>query len=84
MHEFRDSLSVDCSFCHGAGRSFEAEANPRKDIARNMILIVRQINRNFPGTGVFPNGTQAVTYYTCHRGDPHLESVGNKRYDAPK
>jgi hypothetical protein len=21
---------------------------------------------------------------TCHRGNPHPESVGNKRYDAPK
>jgi hypothetical protein len=84
MHEFRNSLNVDCSYCHGAGRPFESEANPRKDIARNMILLVRQINRNFPDTGVFPNGTQAVTCDTCHRGDPHPESMGNKRYDAPK
>jgi hypothetical protein len=29
-----------------------------------MILLGRQINRNFPDTGVFPNGTQAVTCYT--------------------
>ena len=84
MHEFRESLNVDCSYCHGAGRPFEAEANPRKDIARNMILLVRQVNANFPGTGVFPNGTQVVTCYTCHRGNPHPDSVGNKRYDPPK
>ena len=84
MHEFRESLNVDCSYCHGAGRPFEAEANPRKDIARNMILLVRQVNANFPGTGVFPNGTQVVTCYTCHRGNPHPDSVGNRRYDPPK
>lgn len=84
MHDFRDSLNVDCSYCHGGGRPFEAEANPRKDIARTMILMVRQINANFPGTGVFPDGMSVVTCYTCHRGTPHPESVGNKRYDAPK
>jgi hypothetical protein len=84
MHEFRNSLRVDCSFCHGGGRPFEAEANPRKDIARNMILLVRQINSNFPGTGVFPNGPQAVTCWTCHHGEPHPTSVNNKDYGAPK
>jgi hypothetical protein len=84
MHEFRNSLRVDCSFCHGGGRPFEAEANPRKDIARNMILLVRQINTNFPGMGVFPNGPQAVTCWTCHRGDPHPTSINNKAYDPPK
>jgi hypothetical protein len=25
-----------------------------------------------------------VTCYTCHRGDPHPQSVSNRRYDAPK
>jgi hypothetical protein len=84
MHVFRNSLHVDCSFCHGGGRPFEAEANPRKDIARNMILLVRQINTNFPGMGVFPNGPQAVTCWTCHRGEPHPTSVNNKDYGAPK
>src|ERR1700687_2834054 len=67
MHDFRDALNVDCAYCHGGGRPFEAEANPRKNIARNMILLVRQINANFPGTGMFPVGTQAVTCYSCHR-----------------
>ena len=84
MHDFRDALSVDCAYCHGGGRPFETEANPRKDIARNMILLVRQINANFPGTGVFPVGPQAVTCYTCHRGDPHPASASNRRYDPPK
>jgi hypothetical protein len=84
MHEFRDALNVDCLYCHGGGRPFEAEANPRKDIARNMILLVRQINANFPGTGVYPAGTQVVTCWTCHRGDTHPVSVSNARYNAPR
>ena len=83
MGEFRDALNVDCNYCHGGGRPQEVDINPRKDIARKMIMLVRQINSNFPGTGVFPVGDQAVTCWTCHRGDTHPVSLGNKRYDLP-
>ena len=83
MGEFRDALNVDCAYCHGGGRTQEVDINPRKDLARKMILLVRQINSNFPGTGVFPVGNQAVTCYTCHRGDTHPSSVSNRRYDLP-
>jgi hypothetical protein len=80
MGEFRDALNVDCPYCHGGGPQ-ENDINPRKDLARKMILLVRQINANFPGTGVFPVGPQVVTCYTCHRGDPHPMSWSNKRYE---
>jgi hypothetical protein len=83
MGDFRDALSVECAYCHGGGRPQEVDVNPRKDIARKMILLVRQINANFPGTGVFPVGDQEVTCWTCHRGDPHPVSLSNKRYDLP-
>ncbi len=83
MHDFRDALSVDCGYCHGGGKPFETDENPRKEIARRMITMVRQINAKFPGTGVFPQGNQAVTCYTCHRGDPHPASVSNRNYDPP-
>jgi len=84
MGEFRDALNVDCNYCHGGGRTQEVDINPRKDIARKMIMLVRQINSNFPRTGVFPVGNQEVTCYTCHRGDTHPVSVSNRRYDPPK
>jgi len=84
MHDFRDALGVDYSFCHGGGRPFESESNPRKDIARNMILMVNQINSNFPGGGAFPTGTQMVTCWTCHRGSPSPANVYNKDYGPPK
>jgi hypothetical protein len=29
-------------------------------------------------------GNQEVTCWTCHRGDPHPVSLGNKRYELPK
>ncbi len=83
MGEFRDALNVDCAYCHGGGRPQETDANPRKDVARKMILLVRQINQKFPGTGVFPVGEQKVTCYTCHRGDPHPVTLSNRRYPAP-
>jgi hypothetical protein len=83
MGDFRDALSVDCNYCHGGGRTQEVDINPRKDIARKMIMLVRQINSNFPGTGIFPVGEQEVTCYTCHRGDTHPVSISNRRYDLP-
>jgi hypothetical protein len=83
MGEFRDALNVDCGYCHGGDKPLQNDVNPRKDIARKMILLVRQINANFPGTGVFPVGNQVVTCYTCHRGDPHPATVSNLRYDPP-
>ncbi|MSV34583.1 MAG: c-type cytochrome [Bryobacterales bacterium] len=83
MGEFRDALNVDCSYCHGGDKPLQTDVNPRKDIARKMILLVRQINANFPGTGVFPQGNQMVTCYTCHRGDPHPASASNRRFDPP-
>jgi hypothetical protein len=83
MGEFRDALNVDCNYCHGGGRTQEVDINPRKDIARKMIMLVRQVNSNFPGTGVYPVGDQEVTCWTCHRGDTHPVSLSNKRYDLP-
>ena len=83
MHDFRDALNVDCGFCHGAGKPYEADVNPRKEIARGMISLVRKININFPGTGMFPVGTQAVTCYTCHREETHPLTVANASYGPP-
>ena len=84
MHEFRNSLGVDCGFCHGGGRPFEDETNPRKDIARNMVLMVNQINRNFDVTAPFPNEEDKVTCWTCHRGSTHPPNIYNKDYGPPK
>jgi hypothetical protein len=84
MGDFRDALNVDCNYCHGGGKPQHSNINPRKDIARKMILLVRSINANFPGTGVYPDGMQEVTCYTCHRGDPHPVSVGNRAYELKK
>ena len=49
-----------CSFCHVADRSSDEKMT--KVIARNMLLMVREINAKFP------DGKQHVTCFTCHRG----------------
>ena len=52
-----------CTFCHVQGQMAPDE-NPKKDIARMMITMVRDLNSKFPG-----EAKQHVTCYTCHRGD---------------
>jgi hypothetical protein len=41
---------------------FASDANAKKEVARNMLLMAREIN------GKFPDGKRHVSCYTCHRG----------------
>ena len=61
MGAFRAALGVQCTYCHVMG-DFASDDNPKKEVARKMITMVRQINGNFP------DGKMHVTCYTCHRG----------------
>ena len=74
MLTFSAALDVTCSHCHVGSedvplqeRDFASDANPNKDIARNMIRMLRQLN-----TETLPNVAgltdPRVTCYTCHRG----------------
>ena len=49
-----------CAFCHVADRSSDEKMT--KVIARDMLLMVKEINAKFP------DGKQHVTCFTCHRG----------------
>ena len=61
MKSFASSLGVKCTFCHVMG-AFEKDDVHKKDVARKMILMARQINTdNF-------HGHMRVTCWTCHRG----------------
>ena len=65
MGIFSAALGMSCEDCHTASdRSWEvyaADTNPRKRMARRMVLMMAEINRaNF-------GGRQVVTCYTCHR-----------------
>jgi hypothetical protein len=59
---FRTALGVQCTHCHVQG-DFASDENPKKDVARMMITMVRDVNAKFPG-----DAKERVTCYTCHRG----------------
>ncbi len=61
MRNFRTALGVQCTFCHVQG-DFASDDNPKKETARMMILMERDVNAKFP------DGQRHVTCYTCHRG----------------
>ena len=68
MLSFNEALGVQCTYCHVQG-DFAADDNPKKEMARKMIGMGRDINTSFPsGNGVFPDGYHEVDCLTCHRG----------------
>ncbi|MBZ5604164.1 MAG: c-type cytochrome [Acidobacteriia bacterium] len=61
MRTFTAGLGVQCNYCHVQDRA--SDENPKKEIARHMIQMSMDINKNFP------DGKMHVTCYTCHRGE---------------
>jgi hypothetical protein len=62
MQAFRAALGVQCTFCHVEG-NFASDDNPKKDVARKMITMTKEIN-----SANFTDGKMHVSCYTCHRG----------------
>ncbi len=62
MRTFTAGLGVQCNYCHVQGNN-ASDDNPKKDAARKMIVMVQQVNANFP------DGKMHVSCYTCHRGE---------------
>jgi hypothetical protein len=62
MRTFTTGLGVQCNYCHVQGNN-ASDDNPKKEIARKMIVLVQQVNTNFP------DGKMHVSCYTCHRGE---------------
>ncbi|MEO8821182.1 MAG: c-type cytochrome [Ginsengibacter sp.] len=95
MHTFTHSLGVKCTYCHQGDPAtrkinFASDAKPEKQIARKMMLMTIDINKNHfqqmaemmdSGKLAMSTDTSAVSYmlkyvtcYTCHRGDPHPDN----------
>ena len=77
MRGFTAGLGVQCNYCHALG-DFASDNNPKKETARKMLRMIRQINMHFPDAGndfansrylPFPEGKQYITCYTCHQGE---------------
>ena len=60
MQGFRTSLGVQCTHCHVQG-DFASDENPKKEIGRKMIAMVKDINAKMPEG-------KSVSCFTCHRG----------------
>ncbi len=80
MRSVADALGVDCGYCH-AGRGGNtpttsaqtqtAKGLQRVDVAREMFLMVDQLNANIQRvTGKPPTEATRVSCVTCHRGVP--------------
>ena len=74
------SLALNCSGCHDPlNQASYALDNPRKQMARRMIVMVDAINKaNF-------GGQRVVTCYTCHRGADRPKNIPSlvEQYSAP-
>jgi hypothetical protein len=62
MQVMSQALGVDCDYCHTRSGDRDAEGNPNKDVARQMIRMVRDLNESQFG------GRNIVTCNICHRG----------------
>ena len=71
MGMFASALLLDCVGCHDGRITSDPKAfalpTPRIQRARQMVVMMNQLNRNFFG------GQQRVTCFTCHAGDPQPE-----------
>ncbi|MAQ95028.1 MAG: c-type cytochrome [Rhodothermaceae bacterium] len=77
MRGFTGALGVRCDHCHARGSEgppdFPSDANPMKDVARDMMRMTWQINtETLPAIeGLQEADGMQVTCYTCHRGATH-------------
>jgi tetratricopeptide (TPR) repeat protein len=70
MQEIVQALGVQCEYCHSAPRG-SGLPEPKKDIARQMIAMTRDLNARVQGaTGKSATEAAQVKCVTCHRGVP--------------
>lgn len=72
MNYISSSLGMTCGDCHvrtGDQWEFEKDDNNHKKIARRMILMTMELNKQNFG------GRTQVTCFTCHQGHDHPPSV---------
>jgi len=62
MGSFVAGLGIKCGDCHVQG-DFASDANPKKEVARTMITMMREDNSKFLA------GKTQLTCFTCHRGE---------------
>jgi len=69
MNMMAASLGVDCKFCHASNDGdYEKEGFEHKDIARNMLKMTFDLNKNYF------EGRPEINCNTCHQGRPHPQA----------
>ncbi|MGA9994590.1 MAG: c-type cytochrome [Pyrinomonadaceae bacterium] len=72
MNFVRVSLGVNCEFCHvhtGDNWDWASDAKDEKKTGREMMQMVLSVNKSNFG------GNNAITCYTCHRGNEHVTGI---------
>ena len=80
MDQFKVDLGVKCNYCHAPEKDnprkndMPSDANPKKDIARDMMRMTDEMNKKYIATIKHTEQDtakiQLVTCNTCHRGTP--------------
>jgi tetratricopeptide (TPR) repeat protein len=78
MQEIAQSLGVTCNYCHSAARG-SGEAEPKKDIAREMMAMTREINMRVESATGHAGAVQCIT---CHRGVPVPKQLSDIVYET--
>ena len=69
MNMMSASLGVNCKFCHASNDGeYEKEGFEHKDIARQMLKMTFEMNKNYF------DGRTEINCATCHQGRPHPQS----------
>ena len=81
VDEFQDGLGVGCGYCHTRQEGsllldYASDEKPEKEIARKMMRMTLDINKNHFGVEKVEIGNRImpVTCFTCHKGTAHPES----------
>ena len=71
MKSISKDLGVKCSYCHDMDdKSLD---NEHKEIAREMIILTRQINNLLNANKDSTDLKTVITCWTCHKGEAHVQ-----------
>lgn len=79
MQDMSIALGVGCDRCHVPG-DWASDDKHDKQIARQMILLAQSANAELFGTA---QDDDAVTCWTCHRGEKHPKRLIAKKRPTP-
>jgi hypothetical protein len=76
MDVFKVAIGVKCNYCHAPSKEnpqkldMSSDENPKKEIARTMIRMTRELNEKYMSVVPHSDTTavQEITCNTCHRG----------------